>query len=363
MRHLSRIAAALLALLALQASAVSRPVPKGLAGTIDRFVSAHAFSGDVLLVDHGHPVFEHAYGLADRADKRPVTAETRFQVGSVSKWFTTLAALKLADRGRLDLSAPLSHDLPGYPASVGDRVNLIQVLSNMSGIRDRLSTRYINRADVAAQRLSAAEAVRRYAQGPLVFAPGTRFDYAHTNWLLAQAVLERASGMPLERLLQTSVFGPAGLKDSGVTHGDFRHTPHHAVAYASPEPDAAVEVHVIPGYLVPTGTIYSTAGDLARLAHVVYETPWLSRDSMRALMTVHDTAEHYAIGGRVMQRELGGRRVTLAWEIGSMGGFKALLVHAVGDDRSLVVLNNANLDEDTLSAFADDVLEAWYARP
>lgn len=361
MRHAVRFALATLTALASSVCAGATAPSPALTRVVGSFVRAHAFSGEVLLTDHGNMVFQHAYGLADRQLQRAVTADTRFQVGSISKWFTTLAALRLADQGRLDLAAPISRDLPGYPARVGDHVDLVQVLSNMSGIKDRLPTEYINRPEVAAEPLTARQAVDRYARGPLVFTPGTRFDYAHTNWLLVQAILEQASGKPLETLIRETVLAPADLTDTGITHGDFRKTPHHAVAYASAAADAPEEVHVIPAYLIPTGTLYSTAADLSRLAHRVYETAWLSPASMKALMTVHDPDEHYAIGGRVLQQQLGGRPVRLAWEIGSMGGFKALLVHAIHDDRTLVLLNNTNLDEDELSRFAESILQAWYA--
>ncbi|HEV2621698.1 MAG TPA: serine hydrolase domain-containing protein [Frateuria sp.] len=360
MRHAVRFALAALATLAFPVSVGATASPAALSKVIETFVQSHAFSGEILLTDHGGIVFQRAYGLADRHPKRPISTDTRFQVGSISKWFTTLAALRLADQGRLDLAAPISRDLPGYPAQVGDHVDLVQLLSNMSGIKDRLSTEYINRPEVAAEALTARQAVDRYALGPLVSRPGTRFDYAHTNWLLVQAILEQASGKPLETLIRETVLAPAHLTDTGITHGDFRDTPHHAVAYASAVADAPEEVHVIPAYLIPTGTIYSTAADMSRLAHLVYETSWLSQASMKALMTVHDPDEHYAIGGRVLQQHLDGRPVRLAWEMGSMGGFKALLAHAVHDDRTLVLLNNTNLDEDELSRFAESILKAWY---
>ncbi|NID04510.1 beta-lactamase family protein [Luteibacter jiangsuensis] len=339
---------------------IAAPSPD-LNNVIDSFARSHAFNGMVLLTDRGTIVFERAYGLADRKSKRPVTSDTRFQVGSISKWFTTLAALRLVDQGRLDIDAPISLYLPGYPAEVGKRVDVVHLLSNMSGIKDRLSTEYINRPEVASEKMTTSQAVKRFGFGPLVFAPGTRFDYTHTNWLLVQAVLEQASGEPMETLLDETVLAPAHLVGSGVTHGDFR-PPQHAVAYASGAPNAPEEVHVIPPYLIPTGTIYSTAADLSRLAHQVYETSWLSPVALKALMTVHEPSEHYAIGGRVLQQPLGGRTTTLAWEIGSMGGFKALLVHAVHDDRTLVLLNNTNLDEDVLTHFAESVLHTWYAQ-
>jgi hypothetical protein len=88
----------------------------------------------------------------------------------------------------------------------------------------------------------------------------------------------------------------------------------------------------------------------------VYQGQLLSPASLVALNTVRWGPENYALGGRVLRRTYEGHPKTLAFEIGSMGGFKALLVHVVEDDTSIVVLNNTNMSEDDLSAFADQLL-------
>ncbi|WP_214676479.1 serine hydrolase, partial [Escherichia coli] len=63
-------------------------------------------------------------------------------------------------------------------------------------------------------------AVRRYASGDLAFAPGTEWDYSHSNWLIAKAIVERVSGQPYAALVDRLLVRPLGLKDSGIYHGD-----------------------------------------------------------------------------------------------------------------------------------------------
>lgn len=305
----------------------------------------------------GRIAAEGAAGLADRESGTQLTPSSRFQIGSVSKWFTVLLVLRLMEIGRLDLRAPIGTYLDNVPAAVGARVRLVDVLSNTSGITDRLPTTFINRPDIAASRMTAAEAVSRYAQGPLEFTPGTRFDYAHTNWLVAQAIVERAGNAPIERLLQSLVFRPLGLTATGVTHGSFESVARHAVAYADSGETARRELHVIPAFLVPTGTIYSNARDLLRAAHEVYNGRFLGARARSELSTIRYAPENYALGGRVERRSIAGRNEAVAVELGSFGGFKAALLHVPEADIGAVALNNTNMDEEALSTIAFRALE------
>jgi D-alanyl-D-alanine carboxypeptidase len=316
-------------------------------------------SGVVAIARGGRIVREVATGLADRESRRTMKPASRFQIGSVSKWFTALLVLRLVEHGRLDLRSPIGDYLDRYPTAVGSRVRLVDLLSNTSGIRDRLPTAFINRPDVAASALTAAEAVRSYALGPLDFAPGTQFDYSHTNWLIVQAIVERAGGMSIERLLADLVLNPMGLGSTGVSHGSFETVRDHAIAYAGEEPTAPRELHVIPRFLVPTGTIFSDARDLLSAAHQVYNGSFLGASARTELSTVRYAGEDYALGGRVRRRDIAGAARTMAFEVGSFGGFKALLIHLPEADTGVVALNNTNMDEDALSELAISFLDAF----
>ncbi|WP_254063361.1 serine hydrolase domain-containing protein [Rhodanobacter sp. L36] len=106
-----------------------------------------------------------AFGVARRDKHVLMDTQTRFQVGSVSKWFTTLLVLKLVDEHKLALDQSITSLLPGYPATVGDSVTVADLLSNTIGIKDRLPTELINRPDMSASSMSAAQATTLYGHG------------------------------------------------------------------------------------------------------------------------------------------------------------------------------------------------------
>jgi len=324
--------------------------------------ASHALSGVIVVAKGTSFVYADAFGARNRERGTRNTLSTKFQIGSVSKWITIVAVLKLVDEGKLSLDAPISTYLHDYPIAIGRSLTLAQLLSNMSGLQDRLPTSLINKPGLAASGLSAAQAVKIYAEGPLVSQPGRRFDYAHTNWLLVQAIIEQTTGVPLETALQRSVSVPQRLNATGVTHGSFTHVRSGAVAYESGREGAARELHVIPNFLIPTGTIYSNCGDLVRLAHAVYEGSMLTPSSLRRLTEVQYKPENYALGGRVEYEYLGHVRKAMAFEMGSSGGFKAIVVHVIGDDVTVVILNNTNLSEDELSQLSDTLLTHFYSQ-
>jgi D-alanyl-D-alanine carboxypeptidase len=98
---------------------------------------AGQFSGAVLLAKNGQPIFEHAYGMADRERKLPATPDTRFRIGSMNKMFTAVAILQLAQAGKLKLDAPFGNYLTDYPnKELASKVTLHQLLTHTGGTGD-----------------------------------------------------------------------------------------------------------------------------------------------------------------------------------------------------------------------------------
>ncbi len=156
---------------------------KQIARIARSFAISHAFSGDIVVAKGTRYVYAEAFGWRNREGRLRNRVSTKFQIGSISKWITVIAILKLVDEGKLALDAPITTYLKHYPIDIGGKISLADLLSNMSGLQDHLPTSLINDPAVAASTMSAGQAVELYADGPLVSVPGTTFDYAHTNWV------------------------------------------------------------------------------------------------------------------------------------------------------------------------------------
>jgi len=161
----------------------------------------------------GDVVWAEGFGWSYVDRRTPIPPDTRFRLGALSKPLTAVAAELLADRGRLDLDAPVQRYVPAYP----DRqwpVTTRQLLSDVGGVHRIRGDN--NDAMPTAHCANVDEAVTLLAGDPLLFEPGTQHRYSIWGWVLASAAIEGAAGQPFERFMgevfDTLEMGPFGLQ-------------------------------------------------------------------------------------------------------------------------------------------------------
>ncbi len=165
----------------------------------------------------GQLLAHESAGLASLELAVPIGPETCFRIASVSKQFTCAAILLLARQGRLAVADDLRAHLPELP-DFGATVTLAHCMQNSSGLRDMLELMRLGGVDLA-EPASAAQLLAAVGhQASLNFAPGSRFLYSNTGFMLLGQVVERASGEPLGGFLHRHFFAPAGMTRT-------RHTP------------------------------------------------------------------------------------------------------------------------------------------
>jgi len=291
------------------------------------------------------------WGSAQFETPAAVSADTRFMIGSVSKWITAVAVLRLVEQGKLALDEPVTTWLPELPAA-SRAVTLRHLLSNTSGIENGLNLALKRDPGTGSLTITPLEAALRFGAGPLGFTPGTKFDYASINWLLVAGVVERATGEPFMRVVTRLVFEPAGVRDTGFADAATPGLPRMAIGYAADR--KARKMVPSPPMVAAAGTIYSTANDLVRMADTVYGG-LLGAAARRELLTVQHAPEEYALGGRVKQV----KNRALAWESGVSGGYKTLLAYAPADGRAVVLLNNTDMAQSEQARIALALLEGF----
>src|SRR6185437_11162283 len=165
----------------------------------------------------GEVVHSAGYGLANIEWGIPVDTETVFRIGSITKQFTAAAILKLAAEGKLGIDDPLERHLPDYP--VGERrITLRHLLNHTSGIKSYTAMPVF--AEVMRRDLPLAESIALFKDAPADFAPGERFLYNNSGYLLLGAVIEAASGKSYEAYLGEAFFAPLGLTRTSYLHND-----------------------------------------------------------------------------------------------------------------------------------------------
>lgn len=159
----------------------------------------------VAVVHHGKIVFSKAYGLSNIQDSVQVTNQTLFMINSATKSFTGVAIMQLAEEGKLDITAPVSRYLDGLPTP-WQTVSIRQLLTHNSGLPNIMD----DNAKLVADGEDAAWS--KVQTLPMEFAPGERFSYNQTNYLLLGRIIDKLSGQPFTRFISDRQFNVVGMK-------------------------------------------------------------------------------------------------------------------------------------------------------
>ncbi|MFE3856854.1 serine hydrolase domain-containing protein [Streptomyces griseorubiginosus] len=232
--------AVLLPLLASPAHAESPGGPAvdlaGLRGVL-RSALAQGAPGAMARVEDRGTVFGAAAGVADRGTARAMGDADRFRIGSVTKTFTAVVLLQLVDEKKLKLDAPVDRYLPGLLPD--DRITVRQVLGHRSGLYD-----YTN--DMFARTVPGFEAVRKRVftpeelvklslRKPRTNAPGAKYSYSNTNFVVAGMLVEKLTGNPVRTEYQNRIIEPLKLRDTLYVHPGTKIPGRFARGYLTPD--------------------------------------------------------------------------------------------------------------------------------
>ena len=254
-----RTSAALIALFAVPASA--QQLSPAEVAKVDQLVAKTLAdtgvpSAEIAIVRGGKLVLDKAYGKANEGV--PAKPALPYQIASNSKQFTAMALLLLEDDGKLRLDDPVAKYVPGI--TEGDKITIRQLLSHTSGLQDFWPQDYLF-SDMTVP-TAPQHIVDKWAKKPLDFAPGMRWQYSNTGYVVAGMIAEKVSGMPLVEFLDQRIFGPLGIH---ALDQDNTNTPAFPAGYhrAALGP---VRIAQPParGWLYAAGELSMTATDLAK---------------------------------------------------------------------------------------------------
>lgn len=189
---------------------------------LDQFVRQLAgtryFSGVVVLVRGGAPVFQKAYGDAEWRFGVPHTLDTRFYAGSIAKTFTAVAIAQLVEQGKISWDDPLARFVPGYPTpEAAAKIRIKHLLAHTSG----LGNVYPSGTKMAPDEYrNVADYMAKAPTTPLEFEPGKTSRYSNLGYVLLARVVEIASGQDFYDYIAEHVFKPAGMVSAGTEARD-----------------------------------------------------------------------------------------------------------------------------------------------
>jgi len=268
-------------------------VTASLDGLFELYAERHV-PGTVLAVSvEGQGRYIGVEGTAGLDDPAPISAESRFHIGSITKTFTATAVLQLVDECRLRLDDTIERWQPAVPEA--SRITVHELLNHTSGIPDYGDTTEFNDVldndplrDLAPQQL-----VDLAATLPRPFAPGTEWMYSNTNYVILGLIVEAVTGQTLEHVIQQRILDPLHLGGTSFP-----------TTAANPDPATSGSIVVIDGQgkvvqeapfnLSPSlfwaaGAMVSTVGDLETWARALVDGTLLSPETQRARLTLVPT--------------------------------------------------------------------------
>jgi len=311
---------------------LAAPARADKAAEIDAFVGSFAedglFSGSILVVEGGRPIFKKGYGLASREWAIANGTDTRMRVASITKQFTAVLVLRQVQAGKLKLDGKVSDYLPWYRKDTGSQVTLHHLLSNSSGIPEGPMTPALRAARRQAWPVTR-DYIVTWCSGDLGFPPGSKFEYSNAGFAVLAAILEEVTGKSYAQLLREHITEPFGMKDTGVERSDAI-LPRMASGYAIARRATFMDM----SFFFGSADLYSTAEDLARWDAALYSDKLL-QPKYRALLSqpnLHDYAY-----GFVVTRSPG--RLSVSHD-GGISGFSSRIVRYIEQKNAVIVLSN-----------------------
>ncbi|MCB9305238.1 MAG: serine hydrolase [Lewinellaceae bacterium] len=301
----------------------------------------------VLVAKNGKVIYLKAGGMADLERNVPLRPDHVFRIGSVTKQFTAVAILRLAEQGKLSLQDEITRFIPDYPTH-GKKITVEQLLNHTSGIKS-----YTNMsawtAEVQRKDFTPAGMVDFFKNEPMDFDPGTQWNYSNSGYFLLGYIIEKVSGQSYATYIEEQFFKPLGMKNS------YYDMPEDIIKNraAGYQPGAGGMQNA--PYLSMTqpyaaGSLASTVEDLFIWTHALHSGNLLSAESLQKATTPcilpNGENTHYGFGLQTGNL-LGSPTIEHG---GGIHGFLSHLMYLPKEDVCVAILTNCNCSGPQLEA-------------
>ena len=288
------------------------------------------FMGSVLVARGDEVILSKGYGSANLEWKIPNSPSTKFRLGSVTKQFTAASILLLEERGKLKTDDLVKKYMPDAPAA-WDKITIYNVLTHTAGIPNYTGFKDHNPVNP----VTPEQLVLQFRDKPLDFQPGESWSYSNSGYALLGYLIEKISGQTYQEFVQSNLFTPLHMNDSGYD-SNTAILPQRAAGYTAGRGGIANATYVHMSYPFSAGALYSTTEDLLRWEQGLFGGKVLSAASLKKMTTPFKN--NYAFGLEV--RDAGGHK-----EIehgGAINGFSTFLAYFPDEKLTTVVLSNEN---------------------
>jgi len=329
--------------------------PQDLSQKMDTLISAYTkqykFNGVVFVAKGGNILLQKGYGYKDFANKKFSDPKGIFQLGSITKQFTSTVILRLQEQGKLNVQDKLSKYIPDFPS--GNQITIEHLLTHTSGIYNYTDdNKFLNNESLKHVELSRM--ISMMESKPLEFKPGSKFRYSNSNYVLLGYIIQKVTGKSYEDVVRQLIFSPLQMTHSGFDFKNLKDT-NKVVGYLAFDKSLQLIAPLVDSSAsFAAGALYSSVEDMYKWDRALYTGKVISQASLEKAYTPR--LNKYGYGWFI--DSVNGKRIVQ--HNGGIFGFTADFLRIHADDICIVVLCNKS---ENLTSITKGLTNILYGLP
>lgn len=290
-----------------------------------------------MVAQNGKAIYQKAFGKANLELDVNLTPENIFQLGSMTKQFTAIAVLMLEEQGKLNVMDPISKYIADYPS--GNKITIHHLLTHTSGIKD--FTKMKSLSAIAQKDMSPEMMVNFFKDEPVDFAPGEKFEYNNSGYVVLGYIIELVSGETYKDFIQKQIFDKVGMSHS--YYASDRQIIHKR-AYGYHKKEYGYVNKTIINFSVPfsSGSLMSTTGDMLKWQNALNQHLLLNAEETKKAFTKYklNNGEEFSYGYGWHLKDIKG--IPDREHGGHIFGFKTMGIYIPSKDIYVIGLSNCD---------------------
>ncbi len=297
------------------------------------------FNGVILVATNGQIDYLNSIGIASRQSGTTINSKSKFKIASITKTFTTVLALQLVEKGKLNLNATIGKYLPEYSGEARDKTTIENLITYSSGIPNCESYKS---DDIYSTPVSIDSFIAKYSSGKLVAKPGNRFNYDNGDFIILGKIIEKITGKSFKENLKENILDPLGMINTDMLQAK------DIIAGLMPSyvyDDSLKTFNADKPYYIENyfsaGAMYSTVEELYKFDQGIFTYKLLKKETVNLMLTPRPELDNVGLGFWIAEK-YGALNTKFAYRPGGIYGSSANWIHVIDSNRTIIVFSNTN---------------------